>query len=659
MTEKIKKHLEFSCFFIKVYLMMVFSMLTIRFYFLYRNFEYIKEQIPMKTYIKSFFIGWIFDNSIISYLMILMILFFLIYFVFQKLNLGKLGKFLWLTPIVLFQAIIYIVSILDVQYYNEFGFHMNSSINDYKANTKEIIATAFTSNYNPITNLSLIIIVIALNIFLIKVFLNSYEKKKKYSFSVHIANVVSGILLIGFCVIGSRGGLGSVTLSWGRAYFSQYEFANQMTLNGAYSLFKSYYYTYKKNHEGAIKKDYSLEESAKIVKDSLLGSNEKLLNGKNPILREVTTGKTEKKYNVVVLLLESWSYYGISSLGGPKDLTPNFDKLTKEGTYYTNFYANGGRSNRGITSVSVSYPSPLDETITKDVVANQESFLSLASLLKDRGYNTNFIYGGDAHFDNMHGFLMKNGMQNIVDVANFGSKDKTIKWGVPDDKLFNFGLDYMDKLKEPFFVNYFTLSNHGPYDTDPSFKFNKTNPTDEMFPRDRAFAFSDYALGKFIESVRTKKYAQNTIFVFVADHGFGLKNYKSNDPRFFHIPLFIWSPNKELVKPQIAEKVGSQVDILPTVMGYLGGTYKSGAWGQDLSLENRNNYAFISNGDAYGIIDKDNYYYQSKMEGEKLINKNTFQEITNKELKEKYKKTLNGHIDLMFYQREQAIFGNK
>ena len=418
-------------------------------------------------------------------------------------------------------------------------------------------------------------------------------------------------------------------------------------------------YKVKKDKEGAIKKMYSLEESGQIVKDSLLGSNEKLLNGKNPLLREVTTGKKEGKYNVVVLLLESWSAYGIKSIGNNKDLTPNFDRIAKEGVLFRNFYANGGRSNRGITSVSVSYPSPLDETITKDVVANQESFLSLANILKDRGYDTNFIYGGDAHFDNMHGFLMKNGVKNIFDVTNFEEKDKTIKWGAPDDKLFNYGLNYMDKLKEPFFVNYFTLSNHGPYDTDPNFKFNKTNPTDEMFLRDRAFAFSDEALGQFMDTVKTKKYAQNTIFVFVADHGFGLKSYKTNDPRFFHVPLLIWSANKDLVKPEVMDKVGSQVDILPTVMGYLGGTYKSGAWGQDLMLENKSNYAFISNGEAYGLIDKDNYYYESKLEGAKLLKKDSLQEINDEAMKEKYKKILNGHVDLMFYQREQAIFGDK
>lgn len=657
--EKIKNHLELTFLFVKVYLLMIFSMLSIRFYFIYRNSIYIKNKIPTITYLKGFFLGWVYDNSIVSYVVILFILLSILFFIFDKLKLGKIGKILWITPIVILQSIIYIISIIDVQYFNEFGFHMNSSINDYKANNKEIIATFFTKEYSPFTNVALIILVISVNIFLINILVKKYDKNKKKSISINIMNLLMGILLTGICFIGVRGGTGSVVLSWGRAYFSPYDFTNQMTLNGAYNLSKSYYYKVKKEKQGATPKSYSLEEAGIIVKDSIMASNEKDLKQKNPLIREVVTGKKEKKYNVVLILMESWLYDGIKSIGGSKDLTPNFDKIAQEGILFRNFYANGGRSSRGITSVSVSYPSPLDETITKELVANQESFISLANILKGRGYNTSFIYGGDANFDNMRGFLVKNGVDNILDVTSFEQKDKTIKWGVPDDKLFDFGLKYIEKLPQPFFVNLYTLSNHGPYDTDPSYKFDKTDINDEMYSKDRAYSFSDYALGRFIDSIKDKEYAKNTIFLFVSDHGTGLKKFKVNDPNFFHIPFLMWSPNKNLLKAEVMEKVGSQVDILPTVMGQLGGNYKSGSWGQDLMLNNKSNYAFVSNGDAYGIIDKENYYYNSNLEGEKLFNKNTLIEINDEELKTGYKKMLNGSLDLMFYQREQAIFGDK
>lgn len=659
MVKSIKSHFELTFFFLKVYFLMVLSMLSIRFYFVYRNSEYIKEKIPSSTYIKGFFIGWVYDNAIISYIILIMVVLFLFYFIFHYLKFEKIGKFLMLFPVIIMQAIVYVTSVLDVQYFNEFGFHMNSSISDYKSNNKEIIATFFNKEYSPFTNIALIILIIILNIFLIRIFLKDYEKKKKYTFSVHIINVLTSILLIVLCVVGARGGIGSVPLSWGRAYFSPYEFTNQMTLNGAYNLGKSYYYQAKKVKEGAVPKIYSLQESGDIVKDLIKAPNETFLNKKNPLLREVVTGKKEEKINVVLVIMESWLSYGIKSMGGEKELTPNFDKLAKDGVLFKNFYAVGGRSSRGITSVHVSYPSPLDEAVTKDVIASQESFLSMGNILKERKYNTSFIYGGDAHFDNMHGFLRKNGIDNILDVTNFDEKDKTIKWGVPDDKLFDFGLKYMDRLKEPFFVNLYTLSNHGPYDTDPNYQFNKTDKNDEMFLKDRAYSFSDYALGQFMDNVKSKKYANNTIFLFVADHGTILKKFKTNDPRFFHTPFLIWSPNKNLVKAEVIEKIGSQVDVIPTLMNYLGGNYLSGSWGQDLMLENKSNYAFVSNGDAYGIIDKNNYYYISKLEGENLLNKDTLSPISDENLKTEYRKTLNGHIDLMFYQREQGIFGNK
>ena len=658
MLAKIKKYLEFNLLFIKIYFLMILSMLSIRVYFIYRNSEYIKDEISIATYIKGFFIGWVFDNSIISYVLVIMVLIFLLYFIFDYKKLNRIGKGIWLGLLGILQLIVYTVSVLDVQYFNEFGFHMNSSISDYKENNKEIVATFFDPQYNPLTNIGLIIILVALNIYFSRVFLKRYEKNKKYSLSVHLGNLVSSILLIGIFVIGARGGTGSVALSWGRAYYSKHEFTNNMTLNGAYNLSKSFYYKYKRD-KNKVEKVYSFEESSKIVKESISGINDKFLDKKNPLLREVTLDKPEKKYNVVLVIMESWLSYGIKSIGGEKDLTPNFDRIAKEGVLFNNFYANGGRSSRGISSIHVSYPSPLDEAVTKDVLYSQDNFLSLGVILKNRGYTTSFVYGGDANFDNMHGFLMKNGIDSIIDVKNFDDKEKTIKWGVPDDKLFDFSLKYLEEQKEPFMVNLYTLSNHGPYDTDPSYQFSKTDKNDEMYLKDRAYSFSDYALGKFLDEVKTKKYSQNTIFVFAADHGIILKKFKVNDPRFYHTPLLFWSPNKTLLEPSVIEKVGSQVDILPTLMNFLGGTYISASWGQNLMLENKNNYAIVSNGDAYGFIDKDNYYYESKLEGKKIINKKTLMEINNKEIEEKYKKLLNSHVDLMFYQREQAIFGNK
>ena len=652
-----KKTFDYIGVIFKTYIIMIVTMFFNRLYFLVKNRDYITEQIPVSVYVKAFGIGWIYDNAIVSYIMIFFILLYFVYTFFNFFEKNKIGKFLWLLITGFLLFVLYTVNVLDVQYFKEFGFHLNSSVSDYSSNTTEIVATFFTKEYSPLTNVSLIIIFLMSNIFLIGKILNKIEKK--FDLRVVIKNLVVSLLMITLFVFGTRGSFKSSTLNWGKAYFSEYNFANQLTLNGTFSFSKSYYYKLKKEKKGEIPKRFTLEEASKIVAENIINpETDKKIAAKNPLLREVNTGKTEKKLNIVLVLMESWSQYGIKSIGGKKALTPNFDKLSKEGILFSDFYAAGGRSNRGIASVNISYPSPLDESVTKDTISSQEKFLSIANVLKERNYSTHFVYGGDPHFDNMDGFLRINGIDNIVGVEHFPRKDKIIKWGVPDDKLFDYGIEYMKNLKEPFFVNFFTLSNHPPYDSAPDFKMDG-DKNDPMYERDRLYMYSDFALGQFIEKVQKEKYAKDTLFVFVADHGVNLTEFVTNDLRGFKIPLLLWSPNKELLQPKVVAKAGSQVDILPTVMGVLGGMYKSASWGQDLNLENKFNYAFISNGDAHGLVYGDNYYYESKMEGERLVNKNNMSPIKNEDLKKQLKRVLDGNMDLMYYQREQGIYGTK
>lgn len=658
MRRSLKDYFSFSLLILKSYLVMITTMFLIRGYFVYRNASYIKDEIPFSIYLKGLGIGWIYDNSVISYILTFFILLFLIYLVLSFFRLKKIAKTLILSVTGFFMAIVYILSILGAEYFREFGIHVNSSILDYSSNTTEIFGTFFTKSYHPLTNISLIVIALVTNLFFINRFLNTYDKNKRISWPIFLTNGTLTLVFITLFVFGTRGSFTSATLNWGKAYFSQYDFANQMTLNGAFTFGKSYYYKLEKEKKGEIKKVYTLEESGNIVSDLLFQENHKKIEGKNPLYREVNTGKKEVKANVVLVLLESWSSYGVKSVGGQKELTPYFDKLAKEGMLFNNFYAAGGRSNRGIASVNISYPAPLDESITKEEISSHEKFLSIGNILKERDYNTHFVYGGDPHFDNMDGFLRMNGIDNIIAVEHFPRKDKTIKWGVPDDKLYDYGLEYMKNLKEPFFANFFTLSNHPPFDSAPDYKI-EGDPNDPMYEWDRVFKFSDYALGQFIEKIKKEKYAQNTIFVFVADHGIMLKEYSQNDPRFFHVPLLLWSPNKKLIEPKLIEKIGGQVDILPTLMGKLGGTYKSAAWGHDLDTENKENYAFVAYGNSYGLVYNDYFFYRSNIEGEKLVKKVGLNPGTKEDIKDKMKKMLESQIDLLHYQREQGIYGAK
>ncbi len=345
----------------------------------------------------------------------------------------------------------------------------------------------------------------------------------------------------------------------------------------------------------------------------------------------------------------------VGALEGDPDLTPNYNKLAEEGVLFTNFYSNGNRSNRGILSVLTGFPSQYGKSILKKPVG-QKPFISLSQLLKERGYSTHFMYGGDIEFDNMKGFFEINGVNNFISKDNFPLKERTIKWGVPDNKLFERAVNYFGSLKEPFFAEIFTLSNHAPFDIDENFK----KYTEEDYPdfeRYNAFRFADYAIGEFVNAVKDKEWSKNTIFVFVADHGENRRKPIDIDWKKFSNPLVIWTPGGQLT-PRKIDTAGSQLDLLPTIMGILGGDYIQSSWGKDLLSDDANGrFAYVVENNFIGIIDKDNIYIDGITIDGVLRRKSDDSIIENKELTEEYKKAARTYLELSIEQEKNGTFG--
>ncbi|MGL5611982.1 LTA synthase family protein, partial [Cetobacterium sp.] len=293
-----------------------------------------------------------------------------------------------------------------------------------------------------------------------------------------------------------------------------------------------------------------------------------------------------------------------------------------------------------------------------EFTAGQKAFFSLPKILKERGYETSFIYGGDAEFDNMAGFLKLNGVDSIIDEKKFSKDDKTIKWGVPDDKLFEKSIDYLNNLKKPFFTTIFTLSNHAPYDIDSNYKRFKNNEFGELTNRLNAFYFADMALGQFIEKAKKQEWAKNTIFVFVADHGFKTDSNFDLNWENFKIPLLLWSPG-DIFNPEIRDITSSQVDILPTIMGILGGTYKNSSWGKNLFISSEeSSYAYIVQNNFYGVI-KDNLLL---IDGDgvkpKLVDMQRSEYLEDIDTLNKLHEITRTYLELETYQLKNGTFAN-
>lgn len=276
----------------------------------------------------------------------------------------------------------------------------------------------------------------------------------------------------------------------------------------------------------------------------------------------------DRPLNLVIVLQESLGATFVRSLGG-LPVTPELEKLKDEGWWFEQLYATGTRSVRGIEAVVAGYaPTPARSTVKLSL--SQQNFYTLADGLGRQGYHTEFVYGGEAHFDNMRSFFTGNGFQNIVDIGDMrpafvGS------WGASDEDLFDKSLERLKVLQaqrrsqgRPFFSLIFTSSNHEPFEF-PDGKIALHDPDKQTV--NNAVKYADYALGKFIRAAKREDYWKDTVFLIVADHDNRVYGDELVPIKKFHIPGLILGAD---IGPRRIATIASQIDLGPTLLSLLG-----------------------------------------------------------------------------------------
>lgn len=288
------------------------------------------------------------------------------------------------------------------------------------------------------------------------------------------------------------------------------------------------------------------------------------------------------KMNVVVIVEESFGSEFVGVLGNQRGLTPNFDRLSKEGLLFTNVYASGTRTVRGLEAISLSLPPIPSESVVKR--PGNENMTSWGKVMAQNGYQTSFLYGGYGYFDNMNYFFQSNGFaisdRNAIPQPNFANI-----WGVSDEDLFNHAQKYFDTAAtsgKPFFSIIMSTSNHKPY----TFPEGIPSIPATGGGRDAGIRYADYAIGKFIEQSKNHSWFNNTLFVIVADHGARVYGREQIPIKNYEIPLLIYAPGK--VAPSKVETLTSQIDIAPTVLGMLGLPYQASFYGHDVLSPSNN-----------------------------------------------------------------------
>jgi phosphoglycerol transferase MdoB-like AlkP superfamily enzyme len=315
------------------------------------------------------------------------------------------------------------------------------------------------------------------------------------------------------------------------------------------------------------------------VRQMLSSTNATFAGGADDITRNISGDVSRPKLNVVILLEESLGSEFWGSLGRKGEtLTPQMDALaTTEGFLFDNIYASGNRTVRGMEGALSGFPPlPGDAIVHRDRSQNVET---IARVLKRDGYDTMFLYGGHAMFDNMKPYLVANGFDQIVDEKDFPHPSFANVWGVADEDLYRGAIEKFRALSEtnkPFFATILSVSNHKPY-TYPKGRI----PEDPNGTRDNVVKYTDWCLGQFFLAAKKESFWTNTIFVVIADHG--ARVYGSQDVPIFsyEIPLVILGP-AVVPQPQRIHALGGSLDVSPTVLGLIGRPYESMFFGRDL-----------------------------------------------------------------------------
>lgn len=490
----------------------------------------------------------------------------------------------WLYSFVVFLYVLLILQngLSEYFFWNEFGVKYNFIAVNYLIYTNEVIGNIMQS-YPVIPIFTALFLVSGIvTYFIVKNSKNYINEIPSFTEKVKISGVYWLLFAISLAAI--------PTLA--KTENSKNVFVNELQSNGLYK----FYLAFQNNKLDYFKfyKTLPNQEAFTILKRQF-----PTISGQNTI-QKISSDSLENHKNVVLITIESLSADFMKTYGNQENITPFLDSLSQKSLRFTNLYAAGNRTVRGLEAVTLCLPPTAGESVVKR--EDNKNKFSTGSIFKQKGYNVKFMYGGDAFFDNMQDFYSGNGYQ-IVDKSSFSPEEITFSnvWGVCDEDMYNKAIKIMNveaKQNKPFFNHIMTVSNHRPF-TYPN---NKIDIPGDIKSRDGGVKYTDYALKKFFNMARKQPWFNNTAFVIVADHCASSAGKTELPLDKYRIPAFIYIPNE---KPEKCTKLMSQIDLMPTLFGLLHFDYDSKFFGQDVLKPSYKPRAFIATYQDLGLI-KDN-----------------------------------------------------
>lgn len=587
---------------LKSYILTFLSIsLAVRLFFYIWSFNEIDFSII--SFLRTFITGLFFDLGVISFFTIPFVLYLL--FIPKQFYGNLIDKIIinlaYFTGILIFVFTFF----AEITFWEEFKRRFNFIAVDYLIYTYEVI-----ENINQSYPLPLLITGVLL-ITLVLVFITKKRKPFQQTFNnedtFKTKLIPASIWLLVAVIFG-------LFFNNKNAEWSTNRYENELSKSGIYSFFSAFRNNelnfnefYKTN---AIDKSFAQAKKLVATKNDVVSKNIKTIEHfvKN-------TDSVAIKPNVILICIESLSANFMKAFGNTKNITPYLDGLVDESVFFSNAYATGTRTIRGMEAIVLSVPPTAGRSIVKR--PNNNNLFSVGEIFKQKGYSRTFFYGGDGYFDNMNQFFGGNGF-DIVDRGrgfllgdNFNAKRTNINdnevtfenaWGVCDENVYNKVIQQADiahKNSKPFFNFIMTTSNHRPY-TYPANKIDIPSGTN----REGAVKYTDFAIKEFITKAKQKPWFKNTVFVIMSDHCASSAGRSELDIANYHIPVMLYNfPNINAIK---INTLTSQIDVFPTLFGYLNWSYKSKLFGRDINKITKNQErALIGNYQKLGLLKAD------------------------------------------------------
>lgn len=553
---------------------------VIRALFLLYNFD-MTQQLNAGEIFRVFLYGLKMDLSLLGYFLMLSGLILTISMFVSN----RVPQFLLNTIHIFLIVVCALLTTVDIELYRHWGFRLNTAPIFYLQSTGSAALGSVA--------LTVVFKLLLITAALITVFLFMYDRLvmpriaaltsgRKAGFVVLLA--VSAVMFIPI-----RGSFTVAPMNTGFVYFHKTKaFANHAAINVIWN--------FMYNLRGQTRTKYPENLLPRTVA-------EKYFRDFYPTPTEPTAKLwSVEKPNIILFILESFTADVIEPLGGRPGIAPNLSQLCSEGILFTNFYASGDRTDKGLISILSGYPAQPVTSIIKNPAKTQR-LPYLNHYMLDLGYETSFVYGGDVDFANFRSYLTNSRFDHITADEDFPDELNQSKWGVHDHIVFQRALQECDTASRPFFKVILSLSSHEPFDVPMVARFPGDDPENLFI---NSCYYTDKSLGEFMVKAKTSSWWDDTVIIFIADHGHRLPGAKEiKDRERYRIPLLM--VGGAVKSDTVITRYASQTDLANTLLGQLSSPSHAFSFSKDALSPSSQSFANYFFNDGHGFVSEDKY----------------------------------------------------